>query len=81
VTLALLAPACAGAEPAVSPAPEVMAPAVWETTAPVAAEGDCDEFVPAGLAATLSTKGYWIILGLVVLGWVVLAADLPREWL
>jgi hypothetical protein len=80
--LALLAPACVVAGPAVSPVPEVAAPAVSETTAPVAAaEGDCAEFIPAGVAATLSTKGFWIILGLVVLGWVVLAADLPHEWL
>lgn len=53
--------------------------AAWLTGAPAApvSTGDPSAWGPAGLAPTFTEKPFWIILGLVVLGWIVLAADLP----
>lgn len=42
----------------------------------------CDEGpdgVPSGPVPTFTEKPFWIVLGLVVLGWLVLAADWPEE--
>jgi hypothetical protein len=38
---------------------------------------DTDE--PMGPVPTFTEKPFWIVLGLVVLGWLVLAADLPES--
>ena len=38
---------------------------------------DSGDFGPNGLAPTFTQKPFWIVLGLVVLGWLVLAADMP----
>ena len=35
--------------------------------------------IPTGPAPTFTEKPFWIVLGLVVLGWLVLAADFPAE--
>jgi hypothetical protein len=35
--------------------------------------------IPDGPALTFTEKPFWIVLGLVVLGWLVLAADWPEE--
>ncbi|MCC7361713.1 MAG: hypothetical protein IT317_19675 [Anaerolineales bacterium] len=44
--------------------------------------GNLSAWEPPGLAPTFTEKPFWIILALVVLGWIVLAADLPdqRGW-
>ena len=39
------------------------------------------DFVPNGPYPTFTEKPFWIVLGLVVLGWLVLAADAPRDGL
>jgi hypothetical protein len=40
---------------------------------------DAFDFVPSGMAPTFTEKPFWIVLGLVVLGWIVLAADFPDD--
>jgi hypothetical protein len=35
------------------------------------------DWEPSGLAPTFTEKPIWIVLGLVVLGWIVMAADFP----
>ena len=37
------------------------------------------EWGPEGLAPVFSEKTFWVILGLVILGWLVLAADFPAN--
>jgi hypothetical protein len=39
---------------------------------------DASDDVPMGPFPALTDKLFWIILGLVVLGWLVLAADFPE---
>lgn len=41
--------------------------------------GEVPDGIPYGPAPTLTEKPFWIVLGLVVVGWLVLAADWPEE--
>jgi hypothetical protein len=50
-----------------------------DLTAPTTTSLNSFEFVPTELAPTFTEKPFWIVLGLVVLGWIVLAADIPDE--
>jgi hypothetical protein len=38
---------------------------------------ETDNYEPMGPIPTFTEKPFWIVLGLVVLGWLVLAADMP----
>ncbi len=40
---------------------------------------DGGEWGPEGMAPALTEKTFWVVLGLVVLGWLVLAADFPAN--
>jgi hypothetical protein len=40
---------------------------------------DAGEWGPEGLAPAFTEKVFWVVLGLVVLGWLVLAADFPAN--
>jgi hypothetical protein len=40
---------------------------------------DSSDDWPLGLFPSVTEKPFWIVLGLVVLGWLVLAADFPED--
>jgi hypothetical protein len=46
-----------------------------DPSAAAAVQADLHVYEPAGIVPTFTEKPFWIVLGLVVLGWIVLAAD------
>lgn len=85
-TLALIAvPACASAATAPATLSSRLTPPLGQTRAddspPLPAWGtgpEAEDYAPRGPAATLTEIPFWLILGLVVLSWLMLAAEAPR---
>ena len=75
---------CASADAALLTAPASAAlgqSEVGDTASGTASDSCADTWdsAPNGPAPTFTEKTFWIVLGLVVLGWLVLAADAPRD--
>lgn len=67
--------ACAA--PSAASSPQSTAGTTMRTAATACADGGDDW--PMGPFPALTDKLFWIVLGLVVLGWLVLAADFPED--
>jgi hypothetical protein len=60
-----------------APAPQTVSMTASASSAPIVCADTSDDW-PVGLFPTFTEKPFWIVLGLVVLAWLVLAADFPE---